>query len=112
MNAGPDKGELRFHRGSYGPPQCSLASPAPGTAAKFRRWNVVLIAILAFIVLGAFVAAEAPRTASNTNAPLKENTSPAAVQHANSSKSEPSPMHTRGGSGTFNKEVSSNHHTG
>ena len=112
MKAGPDKGELRIHRGSYGPLQCSLASPAPDTAARFRRWNVVLIAILIFIVLGAFVAAEAPRTASDTNAPSRENASPAAVQHANSSKSTPPPIPSREGSGNLSKEVSSNHHTG
>jgi len=112
VKAGPDKGELSIRRGSYGPLQCSLASPAPGTAAKFRRWNAVLIAILAFIVLGAFVAAEAPRTASDTNAPLRENVSPAAVRHAHSGKSAQSPIHSRGGLGNLNKEVSSNHYTG
>ena len=111
MKTGPDTGALRIHRSSYGPLQCSLASPAPGTAAKFRRWNVVLIAILAFLVLGAFVAAEAPRTASDINASLKENASPASVEHANSSKSAPPLIHGRGASG-INKEVSSSHHTG
>lgn len=111
MNAGPDKGELRAHRGSYGPLQCSLASPAPGTAARFRRWNTVLIAILIFIVLGAFVAAEAPRTTHDTNVPLRENVSPSAVRHANSSKSTLPQIPSRGGSGSLNKEVSSNHHT-
>lgn len=112
MNTGPDEGELRIHRGSYGPLQCSLASPAPGTAARFRRWNAVLIAILIFVVLGAFVAAEAPRTANDTKAPSRENASPSAVQHANSSKSALPPIPSRGSSGTLNKEVSSNHHTG
>ncbi|HKW61495.1 MAG TPA: hypothetical protein VJN89_03025 [Candidatus Acidoferrum sp.] len=111
MITGPDKRELRIHRSSYGPPQCSLASPAAGTAAKFRRWNVVLIAILVFIVLGAFVAAEAPRAARDTNSPPRENAAPAVVQHANSSKSELPPLHSHG-SGNLNKEVSSNHHTG
>lgn len=112
MNAGPDKGELRIHRGSYGPLQCSLASPAPGTAARFRRWNAVLIAILIFIVLGAFVAAEAPRTASDTHTPLRENVSPVSVQHAHSSKGALPPIPSRGGSGTLDRELSSNHHTG
>lgn len=107
MKIGRDKVELRIHRGSYGPLQCSLASPAPGTAAKFRRWNVMLIAILAFIVLGAFVAAEAPRTANDTNAPVRENTSPAATQHANSGKSALPPIHSRGGLGN----LTSGHHT-
>lgn len=101
-----------MHRSDYGPLQCSLASPAPGTAARFRRWNLILIPILVFLVLGVFVVAEAPRTASNANAPLKENASPTAVQHANSSKSALPPIHTRGSSGTLNKEVPSGHHAG
>ncbi|PYU10913.1 MAG: hypothetical protein DMG37_18655 [Acidobacteria bacterium] len=112
MKTGPNKGELRIHRGSYGPPQWSLASPAPGTAARFRRWNLVLIAILAFLVLGVFVVAEAPRTAGDTNASLKESAGPASVQHANSSKSALPPIHSRGGSGTLNKEATSGHHAG
>ena len=112
MKTGPNKGELRIHRGSYGPPQWSLASPAPGTAARFRRWNLVLIAILAFLVLGVFVVAEAPRTANDTNASLKESAGPASVQHANSSKSALPPIHSRGGSGTLNKEVTSGHNAG
>lgn len=109
---GPDKRELRIHRSTYGPLQCSLAAPAPGTAAKSRRWNVVLIAILVFLVLGAFVAAEAPRTASDTNAPLKESASPASVQHANSGKSALPPVHSRGALGNLSKDVSGSHHAG
>ena len=112
MKSGPDKGELRIHRGGYGFPQWSLASPAPGTAAKFRRWNVVLIAILAFLVVGVFVAAEAPRTAGDTNASLKENAHHASVQHANTSKSALPPIHSRGGSGNLNKQVTNGHHAG
>ena len=69
---GPDKGEFRIHKSNYGPLQWSLASPAPGTAARFRRWNVILIAILAFLVLGVFVVAQAPRTRGDTNASWKE----------------------------------------
>ena len=98
MKTGPNKGELRIHRGSYGPPQWSLASPTPGTAARFRRWNLVLIAILAFLVLGVFVVAEAPRTASDTNASLKESAGPASVQHANSSKENVPGLVESGGS--------------
>lgn len=112
MKYGPDKGELRIHRGNYGFPQWSLASPAPGTAAKFRLWNLILIPILVFLVLGVFVVAEAPRTASNTNPSLEENASPTSVQHANSGGSALPPIHTRGGSGNPNKEVSSGHHAG
>ena len=111
MKTGPDKGELRVHRGSYGPPQWSLASPAPGTAARFRRWNLILIPILVFLVLGVFVVAEAPRTASDTNATLKENASPASVRHANSGKSALPPIHGRGGAESLSKDVMSGHHT-
>ena len=59
----PDKirhEEVKMRRSRYGPPRWSYVPPAPGTEAKFRRWNVVLIVILAFLVLGAFVAAKAP----------------------------------------------------
>src|SRR5215813_15440994 len=101
-----------MRRSEYGPVQWSLASPAPGTAAGFRRWNLVLIAILVFLVLGVFVAAEAPRTAGDTDASLNESGRPASVQHANSSKSALPVIHSRGGSGNLNKEVSSSHHTG
>lgn len=112
MKSRPDKAELRIHRSIYGPLQWSLAPPAPGTAAKFRRWNLILIPILVFLVLGVFVVAEAPRTAGDTNASSKENASPAPVHHADSSKNALPPIHTREGSGTLNKEVSSGHHAG
>ena len=65
-----------MRRSNYGPSPRSLAAPAPGTVARSRRWNLVLIAILAFLVLGVFVVAETPRTgrsASNSaNASVKE----------------------------------------
>jgi hypothetical protein len=108
-----------MRRREYGPVEWSLASPAPGTAAKFRRWNLLLIAILAFLVIGVFVAAEAPGTSSNAsnaaNAALKENASPASVRHANSTKGaqpEIHDIHSRGGSGYLNKELKSGHHAG
>jgi hypothetical protein len=101
-----------MHRSNYGPLQCSLASPAPGTAARFRRWNLVLIAILVFLVLGVFVVAESPRTASDTNPSLKKTASPVSVQHANSSKSALPAIHGRVGSGSFNNEAASGHHAG
>lgn len=111
MRTGPDKMELRIHRGSYGPLQRSLASPAPGTAARFRRWNLILIPILVFLVLGVFVVAEAPRTTNDTNTTLKGNASPAPVQHANSGKSALPPIHGSGRSGNLSKDVMSGHHT-
>lgn len=47
--------------------------PAPGIEKKFRRWNVVVIAILVFFVLGVFVIAKAP--APSTTASGAANTS-------------------------------------
>jgi len=100
LKFGLDKGELRMRRSNYGPLQCSLAAPAPGIAARSRRWNLVLIAILAFIVLGVFVAAEAPRTgssAANTaNVSLKGSASPASAQHAKSTNGIPPESHHTG----------------
>ena len=110
MKLGLDKGAFRTHRGSYGPLQWNLASPSPGTAARFRRWNLILIPIRVFLVLGVFVVAEAPRTASDTNASTKENASPAAVQHANSGKSTLPPIHGGSGAGTLSKDAVSGHH--
>ena len=104
MKTWPDKTELRIHRSAYGPLEWSLAPPKPGTAATFRRWNVVLIAILVFLVLGVFVTAEAPRTASTTPS-LKENQSPLSVQHANSNKSTPPAIPGRSRSGNLSKDA-------
>jgi|SRR5215472_16217242 len=64
LKAGPDKEELRMRRSNYGPSLWSLAAPTPGNVARSRRWNLVLIAILAFLVLGVFVVAEATREAT------------------------------------------------
>ena len=112
MKLGPDKAELRIHRSIYGPPQWSLASAAPGTAAKFWRWNLILIPILVFLVLGVFVVAEAPHSTSGTNASLKENANPACVHRNDSSNGALPPIHSRGGSGRLNKEGPSGHHAG
>ena len=60
MQGADDREELRRRRKAYGPPPWSLRPPAPGIEKRFRRWNVVLIAILAFFVLGMFVLAKAP----------------------------------------------------
>ena len=116
MKFGPDKTEIRMRRSNYGPLQCSLAAPAPGTAARSRRWNLVLIAILAFIVLGVFVVAEAPHTGSNAsnsaNVSLKESASPASGQHASSVKGIPSEIRDKGGPAYLNKDFGSGHHPG
>lgn len=119
MNVDPDKGELKARRRNYGPVEWSLASPAPGVAARFRRWNLVLIALLAFLVLGAFVAAEAPRSANDVsnaaNATQKENANPSSVQHANSIKGaqpEIHDIHSRTGSDDLHPDVQTGRHAG
>lgn len=103
MKFGPDKRELRMRRSNYGALQRSLAAPAPGTAARSRRWNLVLIAILAFIVLGVFVVAEAPRTGSSAsnsaNVSFKERASAASAQHAKSIKGVRPEIRGKQGSG-------------
>ncbi len=114
MKSGPDKGELRIRRSHYGPLQWSLAAPPPGTAIKFRRWNLVLIAFLLFLVLGVFVVAEAPTMggASNSaNASLKESETPASLQHTKSIQGNQPDLHGRSGSSYLNKDLKSGHHT-
>jgi len=116
LKFGPNKREIRMRRRNYGPLQCSLAAPAPGTVARSRRWNLVLIVILAFIVLGVFVVAEAPHAGSNVsnsaNVSLKESASPASAQHARSVKGIPSEVRGKGGSVYLNKDFGSGHHPG
>jgi hypothetical protein len=111
-----DKREIRMRRSSYGSLQWNLVSPALCNPARSRRWNVVLIAILAFIVLGAFVAAKAPRSggaASVTNkASLKKSETPAPVQHAKSDDGTQSVIHNRSGSVNLRREVGNVHHAG
>jgi hypothetical protein len=76
----------------------------------------VLIAILAFIVLGVFVVAEAPRTESSTsnsaNVSLKGSASPASEQHGKSTKGIPPEIRGKEGSGYLNKDLASGHHAG
>ena len=103
MKFGSDKGELRVRRSSYGPLQWRLATPAPGTVARCRRWNIVLIAVLAFLVLGVFVVAEAPRRAPNSaDASWKES--------AKSVKGTPPEIHGRHGPGYLSGDLNSAHH--
>jgi hypothetical protein len=73
----------------------------------------VLIAILVFVVLGAFVAAEAPRSGSNpSSAALKQNPSPASVHHAKPIKGTKPGIHSHGGSNDLNKDAKTGHHAG
>lgn len=111
-----NKGELRMRRSRYGPLQCSLAAPAPGTAARSRRWNLVLIAILAFIVLGVFVVAEAPRTGSSAsnaaNVSLQGSASPASAGHAKSINGIPPENRGKEGPTHLHNDFRSGHHAG
>jgi hypothetical protein len=115
LKFGPDKGELRMRRSNYGPLQWRLAAPAPGTVARSRRWNLVLIAVLAFLVLGVFVVAEAPRrgsSASNSaDALWKESASPASVQPAKSVRGTPLETHGQVGPEYLHKDLKSGHHS-
>lgn len=111
-----DKREIRLRRSSYGSLQWNLVSPALCNPARSRRWNVVLIVTLVFIVLGAFVAAKAPRTggaASLTNkASLQKSETPAPVQHAKSNDGKQTVIHNRTGSVNLHKGVGNVHHAG
>jgi hypothetical protein len=64
MPVSSEKEEVRMRRGRYGALRWSFAPVTPGTEARFRRWNIVLIVILAFLVLGVFVAGKAPEPES------------------------------------------------
>lgn len=97
MKPEAEKKELRMRRSEYGPLQWSLAPPAPGAVTKFRRWNAILIPILVFLVLGAFVAAEAPRS-SSSNAALQKSANAGSVPHANSIANSQSGIHGHAGS--------------
>lgn len=111
-----DKREIRMRRSSYGPLQWNLVSPALCNPARSRRWNVVLIAILAFIVLGAFVAAKSPRTggiaSDNGKVSLQKSESPTPVQRAKSNDGTQFVIHNQGGSASLHKRVGNAHHTG
>ena len=111
-----DKREIRLRRSSYGSLQWNLVSPALCNPARSRRWNVVLIAILVFIVLGAFVAAKAPRTgggASVTNKVLlQKNENPAPAHHAGSSDGTQLVIHNGGGPVKLHTGVENVHHAG
>jgi hypothetical protein len=75
----------------------------------------VLIAILAFLVLGVFVVAEAPHTGSSAshsaNASLKEGATPASVRHAKSVNGIQPEVHGRAGPGYLRKDLNGGHHT-
>jgi hypothetical protein len=55
----------------------------PGMEASFRRWNIGMISMLTFVVLGVFTIAVVPGTANNPSpankVPLKIDTNPAPV---------------------------------
>jgi hypothetical protein len=55
-----------MRRTNFDPQRWHFAQVPPDVVARFRRWNVVMIAILAFIVLGLIVAANVPNPWNNT----------------------------------------------
>lgn len=105
-----------MRRGSYGPLQWNLVSPALCNPARSHRWNVVLIAILAFVVLGAFVAAKAPRTSGiasdNGKVSLQKSESPTPVQHAKSNDGTHFVIRNQGGPVSLHKGVGNAHRAG
>ena len=104
MKFGPDKGELRMRRRSYGPLRWSLAAPAPGTVARCRRSDLALIAILAFLVLGVFVVAEARYTGSSAS-----NSANASLQIKPEARF-PATRQIGQGSAYLSKDLKSKHH--
>jgi hypothetical protein len=55
-----------MRRTDFDPPRWYFVQVPPDVVAGFRRWNVVMIAILAFIVLGLLVVASVPHPGNNT----------------------------------------------
>jgi hypothetical protein len=47
----------------------------PYTESRFRRWNIVIIAILGFLILGLFLTAVIPNPQSATGTPTATKTS-------------------------------------
>lgn len=76
----------------------------------------MLIPILVFLVLGAFVAAEAPHSGSKSsnaaNFSMKESESTAAVQHAQWDKTVLPEIHSHAASGNAQTGVKRGHHAG
>jgi hypothetical protein len=64
-----------MRRTNYDPPRWHFVQVPPDVVARFRRWNVVMIAILAFVVLGLLVVAIVPHPGNNaattSTVPLK-----------------------------------------
>jgi hypothetical protein len=62
-------------RNKFESPRWYFVQVPPDVVARFRRSNVVMIAILAFLVLGLLVIASVPHPGNNTTAtstaPLK-----------------------------------------
>ncbi len=71
---------------SSGPVDWYPTQVPPGFHASFRRWNTVIISILAFVVIGMFIATIVPRVESHVSAtsevPLKIDKDPAPVSLA------------------------------
>jgi hypothetical protein len=78
-----------------------LVPMEPGMNATFRRWNIVIITILAFLVFGIFVAGIVPRLEGGTSAArkvtLKIDKNPAVASRTSRTDMPPSliPRHRR-----------------
>ena len=111
-----DKGELRMRRSAYGPLQWRLGSTPPAAPARFRRWNLVLIAILAFLVMGVFVVARAPHTGNSASdgakISWKDNDGDASVPRVEPKGSALQQIHTRKPSGQVYNDATHGHHAG
>src|SRR5246127_4943904 len=72
-----------MRRSNSEPLRWHFAPVKPGMEASFRRWNIGLISMLTFIVLGVFIIAVVPGTANSPSpanmVPLKIDTNPSPV---------------------------------
>jgi hypothetical protein len=51
-----EEGSSAMRRPYFGPPPWNLISPDLDHKTRFQRWNLVIILILGFVVLGIYVA--------------------------------------------------------
>lgn len=68
-----------MRRREYEPEFWHLLAAEPGIESRFKRWNLIIISILAFVLLGAFVAALGSRVIYS---PTAGKVAPQAAHHA------------------------------
>ena len=64
-----------MRRNDFSPILWMPTQPRPGFAASFRRSNIVIISILAFLVLGFLIAGAVPNLKIHANSAAKSATS-------------------------------------